>query len=467
MSMSLTVYGAVKEVTGSCYLLKNGPSKVLLECGIHQGLPDAEEHNKDPFPFDVKQLDAVVLSHSHLDHSGLLPKLVANGYQGPIYCTPPTRGLLKIMLMDAAYIQQRDVEWENIRRKRAGRDLIKPLYTLDDVRRTLSQCRTLNYAEPKEVAPGVELSYRDAGHILGSAHVQLKLNDKGRQRRLLFSGDIGNPDSILMHDPDPPKQADLVLMEGTYGDRDHQPMEATLEEFATILKQAQDEGGNVLIPAFAVGRTQEIIYHLMLLRNQGRLPQRQIFLDSPMAIEVSELYLNNLEELDQVDLEALTDSNRFSFDELLQFIYPTRTPEESQSLNRIQSGAIIIAGSGMCNGGRIRHHFKHRLWRQDTHVVFVGFQAGGTLGRRLVDGAERVSIMGNEIAVRARIHTLGGYSAHAGRRDLLRWAKAIGGKPEFHLIHGEPEALAAFRESLKSELDIRASIPDYGEVITL
>ena len=467
MSMTLTVYGAVNEVTGSCYLLQCGNSRVLLECGIHQGLPDAEARNKAPFPFDVQQLDTVVLSHSHLDHSGLLPKLVASGYHGPIYCTPPTKGLLKIMLMDAAYIQQRDVEWENMRRKRAGRELIKPLYTLDDVRRTLAQCRTLDYAEPKTVAPGVELDYRDAGHILGSAHIQLRLNDKGHQRTLLFSGDIGNPDSILMHDPDPPEQADVVLMEGTYGNRDHQPMEATLEEFAAILQQAHDEGGNVLIPAFAVGRTQEIIYHLMLLRNQGRLPQQQIFLDSPMAIEVSELYLDNLEELDQVDIDALTDNDRFSLDELLRFIYPTRTPEESQVLNRIQSGAIIIAGSGMCNGGRIRHHFKHRLWRQDTHVVFVGFQAGGTLGRRLVDGAERVSIMGNDIAVRAQIHTLGGYSAHAGRRELLNWAKTIGGEPEFHLVHGEQEALAAFRESLESELGIRASIPDYGDVITI
>jgi metallo-beta-lactamase family protein len=467
MTAKLTVYGAVKEVTGSCYLLETGHAKVLLECGIHQGPPDVEANNRKPFPFDIERLDAVVISHGHLDHSGLLPKLAASGYKGPVFCTPPTKELLKIMLMDAAYLQQRDVEWENRRRMRADRELIEPIYTFDDVRRILHQCQGLGYGEEYTVADGVTLHYRDAGHILGSAHVCLDIAGKGGSRRLLFSGDIGNPDSILMTNPDPPDRADVVLMEGTYGNREHQPMAATLDEFAAILAQAAEQQGNVLIPAFAVGRTQEIIYHLLLLRKQGRLPQQHIFLDSPMAIEVSELYLNNLEALDQVDIDVLMGDGRLSMDELLRIVRPTRTPEESQALNQITGGAIIIAGSGMCNGGRIRHHFKHNLWRQRCHVILVGYQAMGTLGRQLVDGAETVHIMGNEIAVRAQIHTLGGYSAHAGRRDLLAWAGAIKGSPDFYLVHGEITALEGLREGLQQSHGIQAVIPSYADTIPI
>jgi metallo-beta-lactamase family protein len=467
MSARLTFFGAVQEVTGSCYLLQTDSASVLLECGMHQGPPDVECLNAEPFPFDVTGLDAVVLSHGHLDHSGLLPKLAKVGYKGPVYSAHSTVSLLKIMLMDAAYLAQRDTEWENIKRRRAGRSPLEPLYTLDDVRRILNQCQTLPYGREIEIADGVRLGYRDAGHILGSAHVCLNVRSGNKNKRLVFSGDIGNPESVLMHDADPFHRADVVLMESTYGDRDHQSMASTLEELATILQTADRQGGNVLIPAFAVGRTQEVIYHLLLLRKQGRLSQQQVFLDSPMAIEVSELYLNNLEALDQVDIDALTDNHRLSLDEMLRFIHPTRTPEESMALNQITGGAIIIAGSGMCNGGRIRHHFKHNLWRRETHVVMVGFQAAGTLGRRLVDGADEIRLFGDEIAVRAQIHTLGGYSAHAGRRDLLRWAAAIKGDPHFYLVHGEPQALEALKAGLEQELEARVSMPAFGEVVPL
>ena len=467
MSAKLTFFGAVKQVTGSCYLLQTDRARVLLECGMHQGPPEMERLNREPFPFPVEKLDAVVLSHAHLDHSGLLPKLSRCNYRGPVYCARPTRGLLKIMLMDAAYLAQRDTDWENTRLRRAGRALIEPIYTLDDVRRVLKQCVSVGYHQPVEVARGVQLEYLDAGHILGSAHVLLDIKSAGTTRRLAFSGDIGNPDSSLMKPPQPPAQADLVLMEGTYGERDHQPMDQTLQQFADILAKAAEHQGNVLIPAFAVGRTQEIIYHLLLLRKQGRLPQHEVFLDSPMAIEVSELYLDNLESLDQHDIARLTGHGRLSLDEMLEFIRPTRTPEESMALNRITGGAVIIAGSGMCNGGRIRHHLKHNLWRRETQVIIVGFQAAGTLGRQLVDGAERVTIMGNDIAVNAGIHTLGGYSAHAGRRELLRWAGSIRGNPRFYLVHGEPSALEALQGSLAAELGIEARLPAYGETIAI
>jgi len=467
MSGKLTFFGAVKQVTGSCYLVQTDKVRVLLECGMHQGPPEVERLNRDPFPFAVEKLDAVVLSHAHLDHSGLLPKLARHNYRGAIYCARPTRDLLRIMLMDAAYLEQRDTDWENIRLRRAGRALVEPIYTLDDVRRVLQRCVSVPYHQTTEIARGVQLQYLDAGHILGSAHVLLDIHGGGATRRLAFSGDIGNPGSILMPDPEPPRQADLVIMEGTYGERDHQPMEQTLEQFAGILAEAAERGGNVLIPAFAVGRTQEIVYHLLLLRNQGRLPQQRVFLDSPMAIEVSELYLDNLESLDQQDLDRVTGQGRLSLDELLDFIRPTRTPEESMALNRITGGAVIIAGSGMCNGGRIRHHLKHNLWRRETQVIIVGFQAAGTLGRQLVDGAERITLMGNEIAVNAGIHTLGGYSAHAGRRELLKWAGAIRGDPRFYLVHGEPTALAALQAGLQAERGIEARLPVFGETVPI
>ena len=466
MSIHLTFYGAVKEVTGSCYLLRTETSRLLLECGLHQGPADVEQLNLQPFPFAVDGIDAVVVSHAHLDHSGLLPKLAAAGYDGPVYCTDMTRDLLKIMLLDAAHLQQRDIEWSNRRHRRAGEPLEEPLYTVEHVRQILGQCRPLPYHRRQRITPDIELSYLDAGHILGSAHVDLSITDGGQSRRLLFSGDIGNPQSVLMKDPEEPKQADVVLMEGTYGNRDHQSMDKTLEEFAGILAAAADEGGNVLIPAFAVGRTQEVIYQLLLLRKQGRLPQQQVFLDSPMAIEVSELYLKNLETLNQSDVDALTDQGRLSLHDMLGFIRPTRTAEESMAINRITGGAVIIAGSGMCSGGRIRHHLKHNLWRRETRVVIVGFQARGTPGRRLVDGAERISLFGEDIAVRAHVHTLGGYSAHAGRSDLLKWASAIGGKPRFYLVHGETEALIALKTGLEQS-GARVKLPVFGESISV
>jgi metallo-beta-lactamase family protein len=467
MAVRVSFFGASGEVTGSCYLLETGRSRVLLECGMHQGPPEVEQLNQAPFPFDPRSLDAVVLSHAHLDHSGLLPRLVAEGFRGPIHCTTPTRGLLGILLRDAAHLAQRDVEWENRRRERAGRRPLEPLYTPADVDRVLAQSEPLDYGRETAVARDVRLRYQDAGHILGSAIVNLRIDDGGSEQRLAFSGDLGNPRSVLMADPAVPEAADLVIMEGTYGNRDHQSMESTVEELAGILADAHREGGNVLIPAFAVGRTQEVIYHLLLLRRQGRLPQSHVYLDSPMAIEVTDLYLRNLESLDRADLDRLLGGGEPGVRSLFALIQPTRSPQESMSLNRIRSGAVIIAGSGMCTGGRIRHHLKHNLWRRETRVVIVGFQAAGTLGRRLVDGAHRVHMLGEEIAVRGRIHTLGGYSAHAGRSELLDWAGGIGGRPRFFLVHGEPDALKALQSGLSETHGIRAEIPDYRETVVI
>ncbi|MCC5958830.1 MAG: MBL fold metallo-hydrolase [Rhodobacteraceae bacterium] len=467
---TLTFLGAVGEVTGSRYLLEiengEGPRKLLLECGLRQGGQEAEKANAEPFGQLARELDGVVVSHGHLDHAGLLPKLVREGYRGPIYCTPETEELLEIMLSDAAFVMARDVEWENKWRARSDKPLLEPLYNIDDVAQTLSQCQAQAYGKPLGIAGGAMLVFRDAGHILGSAVVELTVPSGGRQRRLVFSGDLGNPDSVLMNDPARIQDADIVLMESTYGNRDHRPMQETLEEFAQVLEEAHAAGGNVLIPAFAVGRTQEILYHLSALYHQGRLKQQRIFLDSPMAIRVTELYARMHNSLKQQDLDALNAAAQGDPSRYLPGLRATRTVEESMEINRIHGGAVIIAGAGMCTGGRILHHFRYNLAKPGTRLVIVGFQAEGTLGRQLVDGAESVRVLGEDIAVRAKVHTIGGFSAHAGQSYLLGWAGAFRSAPRFYLVHGEPAAQLALKQAME-EAGMHADIPAYQEQIVL
>ncbi|WFM72193.1 MBL fold metallo-hydrolase [Halomonas sp. CKK8] len=467
---TLTFQGAVKEVTGSRYLIEldgNGRShKLLLECGLHQGGSDADEANARSFGSLPRELEAVVLSHGHLDHSGLLPKLVREGYRGPIHCTRGTRDLLEIMLQDAAFIMAKDVEWENKWRKRNGKPLVEPLYELEDVEQTLALCESHPYGQLVELPGGASLVFRDAGHILGSAIVELAIPSGGQTKRLVFSGDLGNPSSVLMKDPEKLYDADLVLMESTYGDRDHRPLEETLEEFARVLEEAHEAGGNVLIPAFAVGRTQEILYHLSVLYHEGRLRQQMVFLDSPMAIKVTELYHRARKSLDPEDLKVLNVAASGDTSQYLPILRMTRTVEESMAINRIHGGAIIIAGAGMCNGGRIIHHFRYNLEKPDTRLVIVGFQAAGTVGRQIVDGAERIRVMGRDLAVKAKVHTIGGFSAHAGQTQLLGWAGAFRNRPRFYLVHGEPGAQQALQAAL-ARSDIAAEIPAYGDCIEL
>ncbi|MGM0988232.1 MAG: MBL fold metallo-hydrolase RNA specificity domain-containing protein [Pseudomonadota bacterium] len=468
---TLTFQGAVGEVTGSRYLIDvddegGGHHRLLLECGLHQGGGDADEANAQSFGTLPRELAAVVLSHGHLDHSGLLPRLVREGYSGPIHCTRGTRDLLAIMLQDAAFIMAKDVEWENKWRRRNGKPLVEPLYALADVEQTLALCEIHPYGQPARLPGGVTLVFRDAGHILGSAIVELGVPSGGQEKRLVFSGDLGNADSVLMKAPEKLYDADLVLMESTYGDRDHRPLAETLEEFASVLEQAHADGGNVLIPAFAVGRTQEILYHLSVLYHAGRLRQQMVFLDSPMAIKVTELYHRARKSLDPEDLKVLNKVASGDTGRYLPVLRMTRTMEESMAINRIHGGAIIIAGAGMCNGGRIIHHFRYNLEKPDTRLVIVGFQAAGTVGRQIVDGAERIRVMGRDLAVKAKVHTLGGFSAHAGQTQLLGWAGAFRNRPRFYLVHGEPGAQQALRDAL-ARSDIEAEIPACGERIEL
>jgi metallo-beta-lactamase family protein len=465
--IKLTFYGATEGVTGSAYLLETERATILLECGLFQGSREEQKANDEPFPFSVERLDAVVLSHAHLDHSGRLPKLVADGYSGPVFMTYPTGELLEIMLKDAAFLEQRDTEWENKRRRRAGKPEIEPLYTVDDVEAALALCDGLDYGQRREVADGIELRYRDAGHILGSAIVEIFITDAGAEKKLVFSGDLGNSCAALLRDPELVQEADVLLLESTYGDRDHRPIDETLDEFETILAEATESGGNILIPAFAVGRTQEIIFRLGELYQERKLGNHTVYLDSPMAIATTEVYHRYQHAFNREDKAALRQAKSGSFHTFLPVLHYSRTTEESMAINRIESGAIIIAGSGMCNGGRIRHHFKHNLWKKSAHVIIVGFQARGTPGRSLVDGARTFRIGGDEISIKAKIHTLGGFSAHAGQSQLLAWVDGFGkSRPKIYLVHGEAEAKSALQERL-SQQGWQVDVPRQGTSVTI
>lgn len=462
----LTFYGATAGVTGSAYLLETDTGKVLLECGLFQGGREEEKANAKPFPFAAKALDAVILSHAHLDHSGRLPMLVRAGYDRKAFMTRPTLELLQIMLGDAAELQQRDAEWENKRRRRSGKSEVEPLYTVEDVDATLKLCAGANYGERIEVADGISVRFRDAGHILGSAIVEIFLSEKGAEKKLVFSGDLGNSYAALLRDPEVVEEADMLLLESTYGDREHRSMEDTLEEFEAIVLEASQNGGNILIPSFAVGRTQEVIFHLGELYQAGKLQRQAVYLDSPMAIAATEVYHRYQGVFNKEDRAALRQGGSGSLHSFLPVLRYSRTTAESMALNRIEAGAIIIAGSGMCTGGRIRHHLKHNLWRGDAHVIFVGFQAQGTPGRALVDGAKTYRIGGDKIAVKAAIHTLGGFSAHAGQRQLVQWASHFKTRPKLCLVHGDPEAKLALQARFLEE-GWQAEIPELGASVSI
>jgi len=463
---SLTFLGATGQVTGSCYLLETSAHRILLDCGLFQGSKETEKQNEVDFPFDPAGLDAVVLSHAHLDHCGRLPKLVKDGFKGTVFLTEASFPLLDLMLRDAAHLQLRDTEWENKRRQRAGKKLLDPLYELEDVEALLKLRLPVSYNQETEILSGITVSFHEAGHILGSSIVRLRIKEHDGVKTLVFSGDLGNPNSPLLRDPTVLTEADVLLLESTYGDRDHKPLENTLDELCETLAEASESGGNVIIPAFAVGRTQDLIYWLGKIQRQGRLPQQQIYLDSPMAISASEIYADNT-HLFNIDDPEFTRIAPHGWQAWLNGLVYSQTPEESMAVNRIAGGAIIIAGSGMCNGGRIRHHLKYNLWRRNAHIIIAGFQAEGTLGRTLVDGKKKyLKILGSEINVAAKIHTLGAFSAHADQSQLLKWASHFKApKPRLYLIHGE-KAAALSLQTCFNRMGWNANIPKVGERIT-
>ena len=462
--MHLEFYGAAGEVTGSCHVLEVRGRRVLLDCGLIQGGAAHSERNRAPFPFDAAQVDAVVLSHAHIDHCGRLPLLRRRGFRGTVFATSACRDLARILLADCAAMALHDAEREERRRRRTGaRGHAEPLYTRDDVDEVLRQFRTIHYGRSVQVVPGLELTFRDAGHILGSASVCLTATEGDTVRRIVFSGDLGQYDSPILRDPESGLVADLVLMESTYGGRLHRERDATLMEFGGILRAAAGDGGNVLVPAFAVGRSQDVLYELGLHYDEWQLSGWRIYLDSPMAIEASEVYLRHVELFDE---EARTLHLRARSMPPLPNLTLCRSVDESMMINRVSGGAIVIAGSGMCTGGRIVHHLKHNLSRPECHLVFTGFQAAGTLGRAIVDGAREVRVNGSPVRVRAQVHTLGGFSAHGDQSDLLRWYAGVRGAPPVWLVHGEGEAAAALAAAL-DKAGGRASVAEPGLRIDL
>ncbi len=459
MSMSATAgpasirfFGAVGEVTGSLHLLELGEHRVLLDCGAWQGESEPEDRPEDAFPLPPTEIDAVVLSHAHIDHCGRLPVLVRHGFRGPIWCQHGTADLVPIMLRDSARLAEGDAERENKRRAREGRPPIEPLFTVADAERVLSMLRPLRYLESREILAGVQLCLHEAGHIIGSATVEIGYAG----RVLLYSGDLGQRGMPILRDPKPPARADLVLMESTYGDRLHRPRADTVVEIGALLERAARDGGNVLIPAFAVGRTQEVLHWLTQHYEDWNIARWRVILDSPMAIEASAVYAKHPELYDEESQAALRSGRSWSE---LPNLEHSVTTQDSIAINEIRSGAIIIAGSGMCTGGRIRHHLFRNLARRECHVMIVGYQAWGTLGRLLVDGVPRVKLFGEQIPVRARIHTVGGLSAHADQQGLLNWYASIEGRPPVYLVHGEDRARRVLAERLEAELDATVHLP--------
>jgi len=460
--LRVTPYGAAREVTGSCHYIEFGERRILFDCGMHQGGRELEKLNLGPFRFEVSKLDCVILSHAHIDHSGLLPKLVKAGYAGPIYTTPASINLTEILLSDSAHLHELEAAGKNRRLERAGRPLIKPLYTVEDAARVGPLMRPVPYQTEFRPVPGCVVRFEDAGHILGSSITALNFDLGSERHRLVMSGDIGPFNMPLLRDPTLLSEADTLVMESTYGDRDHRDRPATVEELAGVLVEAKQRGGAVIIPAFAVGRTQELLYQLFQLHLQKRLPITDVFIDSPMAQRTTLLYRQSNALLDE-ESKALFRK----CEPCLDLVTFCETKEDSMRLNQRRGPHIIISASGMCTGGRVLHHLRHNLWKPEATIIFVGFQAYGSLGRQIVDGAKSVRIFGEPVAVRARVHTLGGFSAHAGRSDLLRWHDAFkGGRMRTILVHGEPKPMDSLAEAIAQRRGERPVCPVRGQTIS-
>lgn len=465
--MRIRLFGAAGEVTGSCYLLETDRARICIEFGLHQGGAKAEHRNRRMPSLRARELDAVILTHAHLDHSGRLPLLAREQYTGPIYATPATIDLCDILLKDAAAVQAQDAERFSRHRLRRGGRVARPLYTSLEVGQILPHLAPLPYDDAREVAPGITARFVDAGHILGSASLELTVTESGgaEPKVVVFSGDIGPKGAPLLRDPVPFAHADAVFLESTYGDRDHRPQDQTVAELLDVLRQARAGGGKVLIPAFAVGRTQQLIWYIGEALRGGKLGDAKVILDSPMAISTTELYRRHRDLFDDESWQVIS-----AGDTPLSFpgLQVSRTHEDSMAINRIDGGVVVISASGMMNGGRILHHLKHNLWREQTHLVVAGFQAEGTLGRRIVDGAQMVQVMGEPIRVKAKLHTLGGFSAHAGQTELVEWLGAMApSKPRVYLTHGENKPRRALAERIQKEFGLEAQIPEYGDIIEL
>ncbi len=459
--MKIRFLGAARTVTGSCFHLISNGLQVLVDCGMYQGR-NADEINRIPFSYDPEKIDYLILTHAHLDHSGLIPKLIASGFRGRILTTTATADLVEIMLYDSAHIQEKDAEWLTKKSFRSGKDeVFEPLYTSEDVAASIPFFDRKQYRVIEDLG-GIKYRFIDAGHILGSGSLEIWFSTAGGEKKIVFSGDIGKDENPIIQDPEHVDEADYAVVESTYGNRFHKGMEESIDEMVDAIKTTFKKGGNVLFPAFAVGRTQDIIYILNKLIKEKRLHDLDVYIDSPLADKATKIYLAHPEFF---DAEAENFFNIKSSAGLR--IHFTSTVEESQKINKIKSGAIIIAGSGMCEGGRIRHHFKHNLWRPECSIIFTGFQVRGTLGRLIVDGIKKVRVLGEEIAVRAKVYTIGGFSAHADQKELLEWLGSFKNKPEVFIVHGEESVALEFEKIVNERLSLKTRVPMKGEEFVL
>lgn len=456
--MKITFHGAARTVTGSQHLVEVNGVKILLDCGLYQGKRSEAYDRNRKLPFDPAKIDVMILSHAHTDHAGNIPSLVKQGYKGDVICTHATRDLCAAMLLDSGRIQQRDVEFANKRRIKRGEPPFNPLYTEQDARKSLRNFTSIDYYRPFKVAPGVTLTYYEAGHMLGSAIVQLEIEDSGSIKKLVFSGDVGRKGIPIIRDPDVIDGADQLILESTYGNRVHETFADAEKELERIVNQTYQRGGSIVIPAFAVGRTQQLVYSLNRLSNNGDIPTLPIYVDSPLAVEITAAFRTHPECYDE-DTELLmeSDSDPFGFQGLVY----TRSLEDSKRLNFLREPSVIISASGMAEHGRVLHHLRHRIGDARNTVLITGFQAENTLGRRLVEGEKLIKIFGEEYEVNAQVAVINGFSGHADCIELSAWVGGMKHKPKrTFLVHGEVPAMAALRERLASEHGLKVEIPD-------
>ena len=470
--MKITFLGAAEGVTGSNYLIETENKKFLVDCGLFQGSAKEEERNYDKFAFDVNEIDFMLLTHAHIDHSGRIPKLYVDGYRKPIYATKATCDLCTIMLPDSGHIQEMEVEWKNRKRKREGKLGFPPLYTAEDAINSLELFKSVQYSELVEIDENITVRFNDAGHMLGSAIIEIWVKEDEKVEKIVFTGDLGNNDIPLLASPTMIESADYLVMESTYGNRLHMKNNDKAKMFLDVVYETIKGGGNVVIPTFAVGRTQEILYELNKIKENTKdesfinkyrlLMETPVYVDSPLAISATEIFKQN-DDLFDDEVKAEIESG----DDPLEFngLKFTRTAEESKALNEIDEPSIIISASGMCDVGRIKHHLKHNLWNSKNTILFVGYQAAGTLGRRIVEGAKKVKIFGEEIAVNARIEYIEGYSGHADQEWLMNFIYSFISKPkQIILVHGEVESQGVLKEKILEETNIPVTIPKYGEI---
>jgi len=467
MALKLQFLGAAQNVTGSAHLVEAGGMRILVDCGYYQERA-LRQRNWEPFPVPAEGIDAVLLTHAHLDHCGLLPKLHKEGFRGKIYCTSATRDITQIILLDSARIQVEDVAYKRRRHAREGRQSphpYEPLYTVEDAEACFPLFSTVAYEQPAAIGDGIEATYYDAGHILGSASILLRVGRNGESRTILFSGDVGRWNTPILRDPTVPPAADYVLVESTYGNRLHGDNADISKRLETVITETVRAGGNLLIPSFAVERSQELLYHLNELVGAKRIPPLMVFLDSPMAIRVTDVFRRHPELVDEEATALIEDGNDpYGFTGLVM----SRSVSQSKAINQVKGTSIVIAGSGMCTGGRIKHHLTHNIERPESTLLFVGYQASGTLGRIILQGANRVRILGQERTVRARVEQIDGFSAHADRNELRRWLGGLAAPPRrVFVVHGEEDSAAEFSDFLHREEGLSTTVAEYRQTVEL